>query len=528
MNVKKKILEELEKDLGKPCRSRTTYGKEDLERIKRKVVKEYGASSFPTNTSLLQEYQKMKGKNKRILSLLRTRPVRSLSGVVNISVLTKPYPCPGRCIYCPEKENMPKSYLDGEPAAMRALKNDYHPREQVQKRIEALKRTGHPTDKIELRIVGGTWSFYPEEYKEWFIKECFDACNEKNSETLKEAQEKNEEASHRIVCLSIETRPDYIDEREIRNLRRFGVTMVEMGVQSLSNEILSYVKREHGKEETVRATKLLRDAGFKICYQIMTNLPKSSPEKDLETFRELFDNPSFRPDFLKIYPCLVIKDTPLHELYKEGRHKIYTDEELTELLVRIKRDIIPRYVRIQRLFRDIPVPEIEGGCKTSNLREIIKKRAKEEGWRCKCIRCREVKSKYDPEEELDLFREDYQASEGKEVFLTIENKKRDKLYALLRMRDPSGHLFSSLKDAGIIREIKTYGEQLPFHSKNESSPQHRGLGKKMIKKAEKITKKEFRKDHLAVIAGVGVRKYWREMNYHLKETYMVKDLQKEN
>ncbi len=497
--------------------------KKELESIKRKISKKRKIS-FPTNASLLQEYQKMKGRNQKILSLLRTRPVRSLSGVVNVSVLTKPFPCPGKCIYCPEEKGMPKSYLKGEPAAMRALKNDYHPERQVKKRIEALSKTGHPTGKIELRIVGGTWSFYSEKYKEWFIKKCYDACNKEESNTLEEAKKKNEKALHRIVCLSIETRPDYITKKEVLRLRRFGVTMVEMGVQSLSDKVLFFTKRGHGRKETIKATKLLKKAGFKVCYQMMLNLPKSSYREDLDTFTELFANPEFKPDFLKIYPCLVIKNTPLYDLFKRGEHRVYKDKELARLIIEIKKNTIPRYVRIQRLFRDIPVQDIEGGCKISNLREVIKNDQIKNNWQCKCIRCREVKEEYNPEEELSLFREDYEASGGKELFLSIENKERGKLYALLRLRDERNSSFPLLRNMSVIREIRTYGRQLPFESKSEDSPQHRGMGKRLIKEAESIAEKEFGRKYLAVISGVGVRNYWRRMGYKLKRTYMIKEL----
>ncbi len=495
----------------------------DLERIKRDVAKKYH-SFFPTNTILLQEYHKMKGKDKKILSLLKTRPIRSLSGVVNISVLTKPFPCPGKCIYCPEEENMPKSYLKEEPAVMRAILTKYHPKKQVETRLKSLEKTGHPTYKIELRIVGGTWSFYPEDYRHNFIKMCYDACNKEDSKTLEEAQKKNEQADHRIVCLSVETRPDYINEKEIESLRKLGVTMVEMGIQSLSEEVLEYTKRGHTVKEIIEASKLLKDSGFKICYQVMMNLPKSSILKDIDTFQEIFNNPFFKPDFLKIYPCLVIKNTKLYSLFKEGKHKVYNNKELTEAIIEIKKNIIPRYVRIQRLFRDIPAQNIEGGCKISNLREDIKKDSEKNNWSCQCIRCREVRENYDCNEESFLFRESYKSSGGKENLLTMENKERTKLYGLLRLRNPDTPFINVLKDGGIIREIRTYGKQLIFENKSDDSPQHKGIGKKLIKEAERITKEEFKKSKISVISGIGVRDYWKKEGYKLEETYMTKSL----
>ncbi len=514
---------DINKEIIKILITENAQTKEDLERAKKSVAKKY-QTSFPTNVSLLKVYHKMKGKDKRVLSLLKTRPVRSLSGVVNISVLTKPFPCPGKCIYCPNEKDVPKSYLSNEPAVMRAIINNYHPAKQTAMRIKSLQQTGHPTDKIELRVVGGTWSFYPERYKTWFIKSCFDACNEEKSKTLKEAQEKNEKAKHRIVCLSVETRPDFITKKEVKKLRVLGVTMVELGVQSLSDDVLKYTKRGHSKKATEEATKMLKDAGFKICYQVMLNLPKSTPKEDIKTFQTLFDNSSYRPDFLKMYPCLILKNTKLYSLWKKGEHRVFTNEELINVIVEIKKNIIPYYVRIQRLFRDIPTQSIAGGCKISNLREDVFEKLKEEKILCKCIRCREVKGDYNSEEEVFLFREDYDASEGKEVFLSIENKERSRLFAMLRLRETKNATISVLKKSTIIREIHTYGQHLEIKDKKETSPQHRGLGKRLIKEAERITKEEFGKNKITVISGVGVRGYWRDLGYNLQETYMKKNL----
>ncbi len=505
-NISKEVAEQI---IAQKAKTR-----KEVENIKKSIAKKH-RTSFPTNISILREYRKLTNNKEETPPSLVTRPVRSLSGVVNISVLTKPYPCPGECTYCPSEKNIPKSYIASEPAVMRAILNNYHPLGQVEMRIRALQEAGHPTEKIEIRVVGGTWSYYSEKYKYQFIKSCFDACNGEKSKTLKEAQQKNEKAKHRIVCLSIETRPDYISKEEVKSLRILGVTMVELGVQSLSDEVLSFTKRGHGINETIKATKILKDAGFKICYQVMPGLPKSSPKKDIEMFKEMFSSPSFRPDFLKIYPCLVVKNTELYSLWKSGDYSIYDDKELIDIIATVKKNIIPYYVRIQRLFRDIPVQEISGGCKISNLREVLQKDAKKNNWRCKCIRCREVRDNYDTKEKVLLFREEYDASGGKEIFLSFENKKRDKLYALLRLR--------ILKKKGMIREVRTYGKHLSIKTKDDKSPQHKGLGKKLVKEAEKITKDEFNLSTLAVISGVGVRDYWRSLGYRLEKTYMVKD-----
>jgi elongator complex protein 3 len=476
---------------------------------------------------LLEIYHKLVG-NKRIKrsraieKLLITRPVRSLSGIVNISVLTKPYPCPGKCVYCPSQKGAPKSYLNNEPAVMRAILNKYDPYNQIKMRLRALEMTGHPTDKIELRIIGGTWSFYQKSYQAWFIKRCFEACNGRNSASLNKTQSLNEKAKHRIIGLSIETRPDFITEKEIKELRRMGATMVELGVQSLYDDVLRLNKRGHGRKETAEATKLLKNAGFKVCYQMMPNLPGSNLKRDGEMFKELFSNPDFQPDMLKIYPCALLKEAPLYRWWKKKKYKPYTEKQLIGLVKLIKKSM-PPYVRIQRITRDIPSSSIvEGPAKISNLRQLLAASSKKEGWRCRCIRCREVREGYNPKEKLKLFRQDYKASGGKEIFLSFENGDQTKLYALLRLRI----LNENESQKAIIREIHTYGQQLPIEKDLISfvSPQHKGLGKKLVEEAEKITKKEFGANKIAVISGIGVRGYYRKLGYRLKNTYMVKTL----
>lgn len=514
----------------------------DLAFLKRDFAKK-DKVSCPSNVSLLKSYHRLV-KNKRIKRMffveqvLRTRPVRSLSGIVNVSVLTKPYACPGKCLYCPTEKGVPKSYVSGEPAVERAKTLNYDPYLQVQKRLEMLSAEGHPTDKIELRLIGGTWSYYPKQYQRWFIKECFRACNEFgrskifNFQTLEKEQRKNEKAKHRIIGLSIETRPDFINIEEIRRLRGFGVTMVELGVQSIYDDVLELNLRGHKVKETISATELLKNAGFKVLYQMMPNLPGSNLKKDEEMFKELFTNPDFQPDLLKIYPCALLKEAPLYKWWRAKRYKPYTEKQLIELLKSIKKQI-PYYVRIQRIARDIPSKKIlEGPAKISNMRQILAEAAKKEGWKCRCIRCREVKENYNSKEKLCLFRQDYKSSGGKEIFLSYENENRQKLYSLLRLRisqnneKTSRYVIPVLRNAAIIRELHTYGQAAPIHRERVPiiSPQHKGLGKKLIKEAEKITKNEFGLDKIAVISGVGARGYYRKLGYGLKEEYMIKTL----
>ncbi|KPJ73246.1 hypothetical protein AMJ48_02170 [Parcubacteria bacterium DG_74_1] len=514
------ILQQIIKDLIKGQIKTST----ELVSFKRRVSKKYKIPC-PSNIKLLRAYHELV-KNKSIKKsmeledTLKTRPIRSLSGVVNVSVLTKPYPCPGKCLYCPIEKGIPKSYVSGEPAVERAKKLKYNPCSQVKKRIEMLGIEGHPTDKIEIRIVGGTWSYYPRDYQAWFIKRCSDACNEKPSKNLKEAQKLNEKAKHRIVGLSVETRPDFINKNEVKRLRDLGVTMVEIGVQSIYDNILKLNQRGHGVRETILATKLLKDAGFKVLYQIMPNLLGSTLKRDKKMFKELFSNSDFQPDLLKIYPCALLKETPLYELWKKGKYKPYAQSQLINLLKSIKKKM-PYYVRIQRITRDIPSKIIiVGPAKISNLRQILFQKMRKERWQCKCIRCREVKEAYNQKEKIYFFRQDYKASGGREVFLSFESKQKTKLYSLLRL-----HLTSDKR--AIIRELHTYGQQLSFLyplKKLAVSPQHKGLGKKLVKEAEKITKKDFKLNKIAVISAVGTRNYFRRLGYRLKDTYMVKKI----
>ena len=550
-----------------------------LLKIKRIASKKFNLPN-PTNIELLETYRRM-AKNKKIKPskdierILITKNIRTLSGVAVVAVLTKPYTCPGKCIYCPTEKEMPKSYLSDEPAVMRAILTNFHPYKQVQARIKSLEATGHSTDKIELIIMGGTFSYLPKQYQTWFVKECFRACNDrwfhspeelwnanadryKNSIanrfhraiatmepttfTLEKLQKTNEKAKHRIIGLTLETRPDYIDEKEIIRMRKLGATRVELGVQSIYDNVLKLNRRGHGVKETIRATRLLKEAGFKINYHMMPNLPGSTPEKDLAMFKKLFSNPDFQPDMLKIYPCVVVKNSQIYGWWKNGKYKPYSDKKLLELLAEIKK-IIPRYVRIARLIRDIPSTDIVAGNKVSNLRQVLKAKAEKEGWRCQCIRCREIRNKNpllkkDGQGEvgnLKLFRQDYNASGGKEIFLTFEDFQRKNLYSLLRLRineiplapfDKGG--IPALKNAAIIREVHTYGQLTPIKSKNKKSPQHTGFGKKLIAEAEKITIKEFDLKKIAVISGVGVRDYYRKIGYRLENGYMVKKLKPEN
>jgi elongator complex protein 3 len=523
MELEKKIILRLMKS---PKKDRGS-----LDSIKRSSTK--GTSDLiPSNNSLLKAYHALIASesirpNLEVEKTLRVKEVRSLSGIVVVSVLTKPYPCPGKCIFCPTQKNVPKSYIKEEPAVSRAIALQYHPYKQVQTRIRILEDNGHPTDKIDLRIIGGTWSYYPKKYRAWFINQCLKAANEYNGKktktrTLESLQKQNETARHRIIGIMIETRPDYINLQEIENLRNFGVTMVELGIQSIYDDVLIKNKRGSSNKDIVLATKLLKNAGFKICYQVMPNLLGSTPKRDIAMFKEIFTNPDYQPDYLKIYPCALLKEADLYKYWERKEYKPYNEKTLTNVLLEIKK-LVPYYCRIQRIIRDIPSDYvIQGGAKISNIRQTLEKLSKRQGWRCKCIRCREIKSNISKNEKIILFREDYPASNGKEIFLSFENENRTLLYSLLRLRIPNqdNEFLLEIKNSAIIREIHTYGQLTQIGKKGLAS-QHKGLGKALIKEAEKITKESgFKK--MTIISGVGVRGYYRKQGYKLRNSYMVK------
>lgn len=527
----------------------------DFLQLKKKLSKQY-TLPVPTNADLRNRYNELleKKKIKRSIPLekiLLSRAVRTQSGVAVIAVLTKSYPCPGKCIYCPSEKDMPKSYLSNEPAVMRAIDADFDPYRQVQNRLRSLELNGHATDKIELIAMGGTFSYLPSYYQKYFIWQCFKACNEfgrkiKNKKLkikikeellnkyLSKEQKKNEETKHRIIGLTLETRPDFINEKEIKNFRNLGCTRVELGVQSIFDDVLEKNKRGHMVAETVYATKILKDAGFKINYHVMPGLPGSILSRDFKMFKELFSNPSFQPDMLKIYPTIVLRNSQLFKLWKNGSYKPLTDDKFEKIVLKIKNEIIPPYVRISRLVRDVPTSSIIAGPVISNLRQIIIPKS-----HCKCIRCREVRANYEIKEKIILDRINYTASDGQEIFLQYISPDKKKLFALLRLRITS-------ENKAIIREVHTYGKLKSINARNKKSlpaslrqsdslatvmtadeasqagPQHIGLGKKLIAEAEKIAKKEFKIDKISVISGIGVRDYYRKLGYKLKDTYMVK------
>ena len=502
-----------------------------LRRLKTRVASEAGTPLI-RNDALLTRYRDEVAQGRRLADprverILTLNGIRSQSGIATITVITEPYECPGRCVYCPTEARAPKSYLTNEPAMMRAVRNDYDPARQMRSRLEALVDTGHPTDKLELIIKGGTWSFYPERYQQRFIQQCFEAANRCEAGSLSDAQEINEAAARRIIGITIETRPDYVDEAEVVRLRTLGVTRVELGVQTLEEDVLRLIVRDHGTEDVRAATRLLKDAGFKVAYHLMPNLPGATPAGDLESARRLFEDPGYRPDAIKLYPCLVIETAELFQWWKAGRYQPYDDETLLELLIGIKQ-LVPPYVRIERVIRDIPSTSIRAGCSVTNLREAVHRRMRERGLQCRCIRCRQMRETATGQ--AALVRREYEASDGTEVFLSFEDAAADRLASLLRLRIPSAHGvhgLPALQGAALLRELHSYGPHVPLHAHRSDAVQHQGFGRQLVAEAERIAREEFGRTRMAVIAGVGVREYYRRLGYTLEGTYMVKALRAE-
>jgi elongator complex protein 3 len=475
-------------------------------------------------------------QDKGLLERIRMKPMRTLSGVTTVTVLTKPYPCPGNCIFCPTDVRMPKSYLPDEPGAMRALEHNFDPFTQVQSRLVALESLGHPTDKIELLILGGTWSAYRRDYQEWFVKRCFDAMNvstplrqvpldstENGSVDLLTAQALNESAPHRNVGLVIETRPDEITRKELAWLRYLGVTKVQMGAQSLDDHILALNKRGHDVEATRKAVSLLRSAGFKIVLHWMPNLYGATPASDRVDFSRLWDG--FCPDEIKIYPNQLLANTELYEVWQRGEYQPYTTEQLVDLIVDIKPGI-PRYCRVNRVIRDIPSTNVVEGNKRTSLRMDVQAELKRRGTACNCIRCREVRGANVDSANLRMDDLIYRAGSFEEHFLSFITTD-DHIVGFLRLCLPlDGFQQSGLGDlesAALIREVHVYGQSLPVGIEQTGSTQHSGLGTKLLAEAERIASAHgFKK--IAVISAIGTRKYYFERGFERGELYLVKQL----
>jgi elongator complex protein 3 len=497
------------------------------------AAREFRLSRVPSNAEILA-HATIEEKPK-LLEVLKRKPVRTASGVSIITVMTKPYPCPQSppCIYCPggPRFGTPQSYTGEEPAGLRAREAEYDPRRQVLSRLQQLEAIGHRVDKVELIVLGGTQLAQPPQYLEWFTAQCLNALSGAEARTIEEAQTKAERARIRNSGITFETRPDWARKEHVDLLLRLGATRVELGVQTLYDDIYKLVRRGHTVEDVVEATRTLKDAGFVVIYHMMPGLPGSDFERDLQMFRDLFEDPRFRPDGLKIYPCLVLRGTELHERWLRGEFKAMGSEEAAKLIARAKL-IMPRWVRVHRIQRDIPARLIEAGVKHGNLAQLVEEELKRLGGRCRCIRCREVglaalKVGVMPRlEDIKLLVESYEASEGTEYFLSFEDTKLDLLVALLRLRLPSSraHRPEINRHTAIVRELHVYGPLVPVGEGARTGEwQHLGLGEKMLAEAERLAR-ELGARKIAVLSGIGVREYYQRFGYEREGPYMVKRL----
>jgi|TARA_Y100000310_G_C20652184_1_gene800054 elongator complex protein 3 len=514
----------------------------------------------------------------KIRKFLLAKPTRTISGVAVCAIMTKPHNCPhGRCSYCPGGVNsvfgtVPQSYTGKEPATRRAIRNNYDAYLQVMNRLEQYIAAAHVPDKLELIIMGGTFPSCSKAYQESFTKNSLQAMNDfsslfiskdnklnlikfkkffelpgdianekrtkrihkkllkiKNKKTSLESEQiKNEKSNIRCIGITIETKPDYGKLEQGNEMLRLGCTRVELGIQTVYDRVLEKINRGHLVKDSIESTRILKDLGFKINYQIMPGLPGVTKKQDLDALKTLFKDENFKPDMLKIYPCMVLEGTRLFQEYKKGKFKPLTTKQAANLIIKLKK-FIPEYVRIMRVQRDIPTFMTEAGVDKTNLRQYVEKLCKEKGIKCRCIRCREaginiMNNKTININNIQIKIIGYEASKGKEFFIAAEDKKNDILFGYCRLRFPSQFLRKEItKDSSLVRELHIYSLAVPIGKKSDESFQHRGIGKKLLKTAEEVSSKN-RKDKIVVISGIGARQYFAKLGYKKQGPYMVKTI----
>ncbi len=548
--------------------------KNEFHKLKNNTLAKYRVSEWPSHIEMIERYEELVHTweivdDLRIRRVLRKRAIRSLSGVSVISLLTKFWGCPGKCVYCPTYEWLPKSYISDEPAVQRAEMNEFDAFRQIQNRLQSLQMTGNAISKCDVRIIWGTWSVYPQTYQEEFIRDIYDAhttFSEKlkvkswkwetrsnpfsvsiespdaqiftHSATLAEAKKLNETAVSRVIGMAIETRPDWITPLEIIRLRSYGITRVEIGYQTTHDHINILNKRGHGNKESIEATKMLKDAGFKVVVHMMPGLLGATPELDRSSMAEIFASPDYRPDELKIYPMVVTPNSELTEIWERGEFVPYTDEILIPLMAEMQ-GMIPEYVRLNRMYRDIPAHEILAGSKLANLRQVTEIAMRARGITRHDISAREIRARANDPHDAILDVSMYEASGGHEYFIQMIDPIDRTLFGVCRLRIPSQifshetHYIPELDSAALIRELHVFGDQIPVGVNSTSSAkptentsiagQHMGMGKKMLQKCEEIIKWKYPTvKKIAVISWVGAREYYRSRGYELCSEYMVK------
>lgn len=558
-----------------------TLDPSSYESVLRRYPKQGGG--FFSKSEIIRGFRHLNRKlgwnlaERPVLERLRMKPVRTESGVAPVTVLTRPYPCPGRCIFCPSDVRMPKSYISSEPGAQRAAQHQFDPFLQSFSRLRTYHNIGHDTDKVELIILGGTWSSYPESYQIWFVAQCLRAMNEMGSEAmanpmpspppkldfralttvldgrrleesynqvvrgflhdqdhlaikeetaswtdLEQMQHDNESAEARCVGLVVETRPDYLDLQETLRMRRLGATKVQIGYQSLSDEVLRLNHRGHDVASTRRAMFLLRQAGFKIHAHWMPNLYGSTPEKDIQDFERIFGDADFRPDELKIYPCSLIETAELMAYYQDGRWQPYSQTDLLEVIIQCMTRT-PEYCRVTRVIRDIPGTEIVEGSRVTNLRQVAEQRLSEMGLRSQDIRSREIRHRKIDPGKLHLKRLEYETSLGREVFLQYVTEE-NRIAAFLRLSMPRQPVeISEIRHSAMIREVHVYGLLASLGQKSTTRSQHLGLGRRLMDEAVKIATEHGFRD-LAVISAIGTRPYYRNHQFVDGQLYQHREL----
>ncbi|MGA2876035.1 MAG: tRNA uridine(34) 5-carboxymethylaminomethyl modification radical SAM/GNAT enzyme Elp3 [Nitrososphaerales archaeon] len=492
----------------------------EIWQVKLNVCKEFKLDRVPKNSEILEFLNPP--EREAFESRLRRKTVRTSSGIAVVTVITKPFNCPhGTCTFCPGgvRFGTPQSYTKSSPAAVFGIARDYDPQIQVKDMLSYLHDNGHDTSKIEMILLGGTILAMPEAYRRDFVKNCFEALNGEDSKTLEDAIKKNENAAHRCVGLTIETKPDWCKTEHIDTLLSYATTRVELGVQSLREEVLKAVNRGHSLKDTIDAFQISKDSCFKVVAHMMPGLPKSSPDKDLEDLLTLVEDEKYKPDMLKIYPTLVVEGTALYQQFKSGEYKPYDLDQLKEILCEFKSRV-PPWLRIMRIQREIPKEEIAEGNRAGNLRQIVLDEMERRNLKCKCIRCREVgHKKQDHNHSLGMVRLkriDYNSTGGLEIFVSYEDESTDTLHGFLRLRIPSGREHRPeirSQNCALVRELHIYGTVVPVGEKgNPATSQHKGMGSRLLLEAEAISR-EYSKRKLVVISSVGTREYYRKRGY---------------
>jgi elongator complex protein 3 len=506
----------------------------DVTLHKMHVAGKHKLAKIPSNQQLLIATKP--NERRKLLPLLRRKAIRTISGVTVIAVMTEPHMCPQLkpCAYCPggPQSGVPQSYTGFEPAAMRGIQNQYDPYRQVRSRMRQLESIGHVVDKVELVIMGGTFSAMPIEYQESFIKQCLSAITGKKASSIDEAKKNAEISRIKNSGITVETRPDWARQEHVDRMLGMGVTRVELGVQNPSDRIYGLVGRKHTVEDVVTATRVAKDAGLKIVYHMMPGLPGSSFRQDLKAFKAIFAEPRFKPDMIKIYPCLVIEGTKAYDWWRKGEYTPYTTEEAAELIVEVKK-IIPPWVRIMRVQRDIPADLIVAGVNKSNLREIVREKLAARGTRCRCIRCREaghkmLKDHIKPDLTMIEIRTTKQpANGGEDIFISTEDAQNDVLVGYLRLRIPSEKAHRpeiTGEPCLIVRELHVYGTMVPVGRHLTRAWQHKGYGNILLSEAERITQEEYGRRKIVVISALGTKQYYMRTGYGYDGPYMSKHL----